>query len=161
MTELNGTEQTVKGNSESHCVHTQRERDTADIRTANTLCRLVVLNPFSVSIGDTSAFGKYTGRGAFVQVKKPITLKFQSLADQVPNANYEQNTQANSNTQLPSERTICDLCSPEYLCTQLRTPTLLLADFAKMDAPQQVLHGLQALAAFETKHNRFVSRFRQ
>ena len=38
-----------------------------------------VLSPSSFSIGDTRNFGKYTGGGLAVEVKKPKNIAFSSL----------------------------------------------------------------------------------
>lgn len=43
--------------------------------------KIKVLSPFSFSIGDTRAFGKYTRQGIAEQIKVPFPVKFKSLAE--------------------------------------------------------------------------------
>lgn len=47
--------------------------------------KINVISPFSFSIGDTTAFSKYTRQGIAEQVKVPYPVKFKSLADAFEN----------------------------------------------------------------------------
>lgn len=50
-----------------------------------TIHKVKTLGPYTFTIGDTSSLGAYTTGGYATQVKKPKTLKFQSLKDSLAN----------------------------------------------------------------------------
>ncbi|KAF2263307.1 ubiquitin-activating enzyme E1 [Lojkania enalia] len=50
--------------------------------------QIEVKGPYTFSIGDVSGLGQYTGGGQYHQVKKPKTLKFQPLSQQLKNPEF-------------------------------------------------------------------------
>lgn len=50
--------------------------------------KIKVLGPYTFSIGDTTAYGEYIRGGIATQVKVPVTLHFQSLAEQQAKPTY-------------------------------------------------------------------------
>eukprot|EP00051_Salpingoeca_urceolata_P006913 m.91570 g.91570 ORF g.91570 m.91570 type:complete len:1078 (-) comp15042_c0_seq4:33-3266(-) len=75
-----------------------------------------VISPTEFSVGDTSSFSSYTGRGLVSQLPRKSTLKFEPLE------------------------------------AQLSNPTILPADFAKLDNPNQLHLALRTAHAYRGKN---------